>query len=101
MTQPVPLNFTQAFIEDLVEQQFAHGILVKEISVNPTVLADYNKVAFAKEQILLTNSTAPASTGANLNAQWTVAGSVALKSDPNIPVDGYRMVVVGGEMAVK
>lgn len=71
-------SLTQSIIEDAaVRSAMNHGSADK-LMLDPISLAAYNKIAHAKERIVLAGSAQDAS-GANLRQQWTSSGAVALE----------------------
>lgn len=79
-TVVVSVNGTllQTHIEDAaVKSAMQHGSADKLV-LDPISLSAYNKIAFAKERIMLAGSAQEAS-GANLRTQWTSSGAVALE----------------------
>ena len=72
-------TLTQSFIEDAsVRSSMNHGEADK-LYLDPISLAAYNKIAHAKERIMLAGS-AQESTGANLRTQWVSGGMVSLEA---------------------
>jgi hypothetical protein len=70
---------TQSVIEDgAVRSAMNHGSADKLI-LDPISLAQYNKIAFAKERIMLAGSPQEAS-GAQLRTQWTASSIVSLEA---------------------
>jgi hypothetical protein len=68
----------QSFIEDAsVKSAMQHGKADK-LLLDPIALSQYNKIAFAKERIMLAGSAQDAS-GANLRTQWTSSAVVSLE----------------------
>lgn len=75
---PVNGNVTQSVIEDAaVRSAMNHGNADK-LYLDPVALSFYNKLAHAKERIMLGGS-AQEGTGAMLRTQWTSAGAVSLE----------------------
>lgn len=77
----IPVNGTlsQDVIEDAaVRSNIAFGA-ADLLVMDPRVLANYNKIAFGKERIMLAGSPQGA-TGAELAKQWTSNGTVELKA---------------------
>lgn len=71
-------TLTQSAIEDAaVKSAMQHGSADKLV-LDPISLSAYNKIAHAKERIVLAGS-AQDSTGANLRQQWTSAAMVSLE----------------------
>lgn len=71
-------TLTQGSIEDAaVKSAMQHGSADKLI-LDPISLSAYNKIAFAKERIMLAGSPQEAS-GANLRTQWTSSALVSLE----------------------
>ncbi len=71
-------TLTQTSIEDMaVKSAMQHGSADKLI-LDPISLSAYNKIAFAKERIVLSGS-AQESTGAELRKQWTSSALVSLE----------------------
>lgn len=71
-------TLTQTNIEDMaVKSAMQHGSADKLI-LDPISLSAYNKIAFAKERIVLSGS-AQESTGAELRKQWTSSALVSLE----------------------
>jgi hypothetical protein len=71
-------TLTQSAIEDAsVKSAMQHGSADKLI-LDPISLSAYNKIAFAKERIMLAGS-AQESSGANLRTQWTSSALVSLE----------------------
>lgn len=76
----VPVNgvLSQSNIEDAaVKSAMQHGRADK-LMLDPIALSKYNKIAFAKERIMLAGSAQDAS-GANLRTQWTSSAVVSLE----------------------
>lgn len=72
-------TLSQENIEDgWTRSQMNHG-QANELHVDPKVLSNYNKIAFAKERIVLAGS-AQDSTGADLSRQWVSGGIVKLQA---------------------
>jgi len=70
---------SQSAIEDgAVKSAMQHGKADKLI-LDPIALSKYNKIAFAKERIMLAGS-AQSATGADLRNQWTSSGTVSLEA---------------------
>ena len=70
---------TQSFVDDAsVKSSMQHGHADK-LLLDPISLNQYNKIAHAKERIMLAG-TAQEATGANLRAQWTTSGMVSLEA---------------------
>lgn len=71
-------TLTQSTIEDAaVKSAMQHGSADK-LMLDPISLSAYNKIAFAKERIMLAGSPQEAS-GANLRTQWTSSALVSLE----------------------
>ena len=71
-------TLTQTNIEDAsVKSAMQHGSADK-LLLDPISLSAYNKIAFAKERIMLAGSPQEAS-GANLRTQWTSSALVSLE----------------------
>lgn len=71
-------TLTQSTIEDAaVKSAMQHGSADKLV-LDPISLSAYNKIAFAKERIMLAGSAQEA-TGANLRTQWTSSALVSLE----------------------
>lgn len=71
-------TLTQSIIEDAsVKSAMQHGSADKLI-LDPISLSAYNKIAHAKERIMLAGSAQEAS-GANLRTQWTSSALVSLE----------------------
>jgi len=71
-------TLTQSFIEDAaVKSAMQHGSADK-LMLDPISLSQYNKIAHAKERIMLAGSPQEAS-GANLRTQWTSSALVAME----------------------
>lgn len=71
-------TLTQSLIEDgAVKSAMNHGEADKLI-LDPISLAQYNKIAHAKERIVLAGS-AQESTGANLRTQWTSSSVISME----------------------
>jgi hypothetical protein len=69
---------TQSAIEDAaVKSAMQHGKADKLV-LDPIALSKYNKIAFAKERIMLAGAAQDAS-GANLRTQWTSGAMVSLE----------------------
>lgn len=72
-------TLTQSFIEDgAVKSAMNHGEADKLI-LDPISLAQYNKIAHAKERIMLAGSPQEAS-GAHLRTQWTSSSVISLEA---------------------
>jgi hypothetical protein len=72
-------TLTQENIEDgWTRSQMNHG-QASRLCVDPKVLSNYNKIAFAKERIVLAGSSQD-STGADLSRQWVSGGVVKLEA---------------------
>lgn len=71
-------TLTQSYIEDAsVKSAMNHGSADKLV-LDPISLSAYNKIAHAKERIMLAGSAQEAS-GANLRQQWTSSALVSLE----------------------
>jgi hypothetical protein len=71
-------TLTQSLIEDgAVKSAMNHGEADKLI-LDPISLAQYNKIAHAKERIMLAGSAQEA-TGANLRTQWTSSSVISME----------------------
>lgn len=71
-------TLTQSFIEDAaVKSAMQHGSADK-LMLDPISLSQYNKIAHAKERIMLAGSPQEAS-GANLRTQWTSSALVSME----------------------
>ena len=72
-------SLTQSYIEDsAVKSAMNHGDADK-LMLDPISLSAYNKIAHAKERIMLAGSAQEAS-GANLRQQWTSSAMVSLEA---------------------
>lgn len=72
-------TLTQSFIEDAaVKSAMQHGSADK-LLLDPISLSQYNKIAHAKERIMLAGSPQDAS-GANLRTQWTSSALVSMEA---------------------
>lgn len=72
-------TLSQALIEDAaVKSAMQHGSADKLI-LDPISLSAYNKIAHAKERIMLAGSAQEA-TGANLRTQWTSSAMVSMEA---------------------
>jgi len=72
-------TLTQSFIEDAaVKSAMQHGSADK-LLLDPISLSQYNKIAHAKERIMLAGS-AQESSGANLRTQWTSSSLVSMEA---------------------
>jgi hypothetical protein len=72
-------TLSQDNIEDgWTRSQMNHGNATRLI-IDPKVLSNYNKIAYAKERIVLAGSPQDA-TGAELSRQWTSGGVVKLEA---------------------
>jgi hypothetical protein len=70
---------TQNSVEDAaVRSAMNHGSADK-LLLDPVTLANYNKIAFNKERIVLAGSP-QGSTGAELKQQWTSSGTIGMKA---------------------
>ncbi|HLD91674.1 MAG TPA: hypothetical protein VI911_11805 [Patescibacteria group bacterium] len=71
-------TLTESFIEDgAVKSAMNHGSADK-LMLDPISLSAYNKIAHAKERIMLAGSAQEAM-GANLRTQWTSNGTISLE----------------------
>lgn len=71
-------SLTQSYIEDAaVKSAMNHGSADK-LMLDPISLSAYNKIAHAKERIMLAGSSQESS-GANLRTQWTSSALVSLE----------------------
>ena len=71
-------TLTQSFIEDAaVKSAMQHGSADK-LLLDPISLSQYNKIAHAKERIMLAGSAQEAS-GANLRTQWTSSALISME----------------------
>jgi hypothetical protein len=80
-TVVIPVNgtLTQSFIEDgAVKSRMNHGHANK-FRIDPIALSAYNKIAHAKERIVLAGSPQEAS-GAQLRQQWTSVGGIEFEA---------------------
>jgi len=77
----IPVNgpLTQSLIEDLTVRSAMNMGAADKFFADPISLAVYNKIAFAKERIVLAGSPQDAS-GANLRQQWTSNSLVSMES---------------------
>ena len=72
-------TLTQSFIEDAaVKSAMQHGSADK-LLLDPISLSQYNKIAHAKERIMLAGSAQEAS-GAHLRTQWTSSALVSMEA---------------------
>lgn len=69
---------TQSIIEDAAVRSAMNMGAADSLHLDPVALSQYNKIAHAKERIVLAGSAQEAS-GANLRRQWTSAGEIALE----------------------
>jgi hypothetical protein len=79
-TVVIPVNgtLTQSFIEDsAVKSRMNHGRADK-FRLDPIALSAYNKIAHAKERIVLAGSAQEAS-GATLRTQWTSVQAITME----------------------
>lgn len=76
---PVDGVLSQSAIEDAAVRASLNFSSADTLLVDPTALAEYNKIAFNKERIMLAGSAQEA-TGATLKQQWTSLGPVAIES---------------------
>ncbi len=76
----LPANgpLTQSLIEDLTVRSAMNLGSADKFFADPIVLAQYNKIAHAKERIVLAGSPQE-STGANLRQQWTSNSLVSME----------------------
>lgn len=70
-------TLTQANIQDAQVRSNLNMGNANRLIVDPVVLANYNKIAFGKERIVLANTPQDA-TGATLSRQWGFGGPVEL-----------------------
>lgn len=71
-------TLTQSYIEDAaVKSAMQHGSADK-LLLDPISLSQYNKIAHAKERIMLAGSAQEAS-GANLRTQWTSSALISME----------------------
>jgi hypothetical protein len=75
---PVNGTLTQSVIEDAGVRSAMNLGAASDLHLDPISLAQYNKIAHAKERIMLAGSPQEAS-GANLRAQWTSSGAIAME----------------------
>jgi hypothetical protein len=71
-------SLTQSIIEDAAVRSAMNMGAADSLHLDPISLSQYNKIAHAKERIVLAGSAQEAS-GANLRQQWTSAGAIALE----------------------
>jgi hypothetical protein len=69
---------TQSIIEDAAVRSAMNMGAADSIHLDPIALSAYNKLAHAKERIVLAGSPQEAS-GANLRSQWTSAGAITME----------------------
>jgi len=75
---PVDGDLSQSIIEDAaVRSSMNHGH-AEQLLLDPVSLSRYNKIAHAKERIILAGSAQSAS-GADLRSQWTSAGTISME----------------------
>jgi hypothetical protein len=72
-------NLTQSIIEDAAVRSAMNMGHADKLMLDPISLAQYNKIAHAKERIILAGSAQEAS-GAALRQQWTASGAVTLEA---------------------
>ena len=77
----IPANgpLTQSLVEDLTVRSAMNLGSADKFFADPIVLAVYNKIAFAKERIILSGSPQEG-TGSNLRQQWTSNSLVSMES---------------------
>jgi len=71
-------SLSQSIIEDAAVRSAMNMGAADGLHLDPISLSQYNKIAHAKERIVLAGSAQEAS-GANLRQQWTSAGAIALE----------------------
>lgn len=71
-------NLTQTIIEDAAVRSAMNLGAADSLHLDPITLSNYNKIAQAKERIVLAGSPQEAS-GANLRQQWTSSGAITLE----------------------
>ncbi|MEM4756244.1 MAG: hypothetical protein QW594_03865 [Candidatus Woesearchaeota archaeon] len=76
---PVDGVLTQSAIEDAAVRASFGFSSADLLLVDPAALAEYNKIAFQRERIMLAGSPQE-STGATLSQQWTSLGPIAIQS---------------------
>jgi len=76
---PVNGGLGQASIEDGAVKSAMNNGSADVLFLDPISLAGYNKIAFAKERIMLAGS-AQSNSGASLREQWTSNGLISLES---------------------
>lgn len=72
-------TLTQDLVEDLSVRSALNFGEADKLLVAPTVLANYNKIVFGKERIILAGG-AQESTGADLRKQWVSGGVVSMEA---------------------
>jgi hypothetical protein len=72
-------NLGQANIEDSAVRSAMNMGSADALTLDPISLSNYNKIAFAKERIILAGAAQEAS-GANLRKQWTSSAMVELEA---------------------
>lgn len=75
---PVNGGLTQTVIEDAAVRSAMNMGAADALHLDPISLSQYNKIAHAKERIVLAGSPQEAS-GANLRQQWTSSGAISLE----------------------
>jgi hypothetical protein len=75
---PVHGTMTQSIIEDAAVRSAMNMGAADKLMLDPISMAAYNKIAHAKERIVLAGSPQEAS-GANLRQQWTSSAIVSLE----------------------
>ena len=71
-------TLTQSIIEDAAVRSAMNMGAADALHLDPITLSAYNKIAFAKERIILAGSPQEAS-GANLRQQWTSSGAITME----------------------
>jgi hypothetical protein len=71
-------SLTQSILEDAAVRSAMNMGAADSLHLDPIALSQYNKIAHAKERIVLAGSAQEAS-GANLRQQWTSSGAVSLE----------------------
>lgn len=71
-------SLTQSILEDAAVRSAMNMGAADSLHLDPITLAQYNKIAHAKERIVLAGSPQEAS-GANLRQQWTANGPVSME----------------------
>jgi hypothetical protein len=70
---------TQSIIEDAAVRSAMNMGAADSLHIDPISLSTYNKIAHAKERIILAGSAQEAS-GANLRQQWTSSGAISIEA---------------------